>query len=299
MTNAPAPGSAPAGNPTGSSPAPAPAPTPPPGGQGTVEPGGNWLDGLETGNRELAVKKGWDKSKSPDVVLASYRDLETKLGSAVVIPSAEAPQTEQDAFYERLGRPKTAGEYAFRLPSDVPGNIPYDDAFATEFKNEAFASGLRPAQAQHIHDFYVRKMAKSIEANGVAVQKKVTDAHTAIVGKWGADDTAGYKQKVDYASRALRNLDLSASFKAAGLITQNGQITDPKLAFALAAVGEGLFKEDNQHGDPGALSRDNPWKEGAENLSEQGRIFKENPELARTLVKAAGKDPDKVLYQGR
>jgi len=98
---------------------------------------------------------------------------------------------------------------------------------------------------------------------------------------------------------ALNGLGLRDTFKGAGLLTQDGKITDAKLAFALATVGAGLFREDASRGAPGHLTANNPWKDGQENLTEQGRILKQNPDLAKSLILAAGKDPNKVLYKGR
>jgi hypothetical protein len=52
-------------------------------------------------------------------------------------------------------------------------------------------------------------------------------------------------------------------------------------------------------GSPGHFTQANPWKDGQENLSEQGRIHRENPDLARSLIIAAGKDPEKALFKNR
>jgi hypothetical protein len=133
-----------------------------------------------------------------------------------------------------------------------------------------------------------------------AMLRKVGTAHQEILSKWGPVDSEGYKTNLDHAKAGLRGLGLSDTFKAAGLIDQNGSIADAKLAFALATVGEGLFQEDRlRGGGPGSLTQSNPWKDGQENLSEQGRLVRDHPELARSLIQAAGKDPDKALFKNR
>ncbi|MEH6941520.1 phage scaffolding protein [Bacillus sp. JJ722] len=57
-----------------------------------------------------------------------------------------------------------------------------------------------------------------------------------------------------------------------------------------------LFESDNLSGRtppavpprvPGSYDKANPWKQGSINLTEQGRILRENPELAKTLMTQA------------
>jgi hypothetical protein len=261
----------------------------------------SWLSGLQdAGNRDLVTKKGWDKSNSPDVVIHSYRELEGRLGKAIVVPAANAPKEDYDKVYTALGKPKTPGDYAFRLPQGLDQNFPYDDAFATEYKNWSHEADLSPRQAQMIHDRFVTRFANQLNAAAEGMQRKVGQAHQEILAKWGPTDGDGYRVNLDHAKTGLRGLGLAETFKAAGLISGNGDIADAKLAFALATVGEGLFREDKMRGgSPGHFTESNPWKDGQENLAEQGRIHRENPELARSLITAAGKSPDKALFKNR
>lgn len=262
----------------------------------------SWLSGLQdAGNRDLVAKKGWDKSNTPDVVINSYRELEGRLGKALVIPDANAPKEDYDRVYSALGKPKTPGDYQLRLPQGVAENFPYDDAFATEYKNWAHEADLSPRQAQHVHDRFVQRFDKQLKDGEEGMKRRVGTAHQEILSKWGPTDSDGYKSNLDFAKAGLRGLGLSDTFKAAGLIDRNGSIADAKLAFALATVGEGLYREDRMRGGggPGSLTTSNPWKDGQENLSEQGRIARDNPDLARSLIVAAGKDPEKALFKNR
>src|SRR4249920_2117793 len=85
----------------------------------------SWLSGLQdAGNRDLVTKKGWDKSNTPDVVINSYRELEGRLGKAIVVPDANAPREDYDRVYTALGKPKTPGDYVFRLPQGVSDKFP-------------------------------------------------------------------------------------------------------------------------------------------------------------------------------
>lgn len=261
----------------------------------------SWLSGLQdAGNRDLVAKKGWDKSNSPDVVINSYRELEGRLGRAVVIPDVNAPREDYDRFYSALGKPRTPGDYTFRLPQGVQENFPYDDAFATEYKNWAHEADLSPRQAQQIHDRFVQRFDRQLKDSEDGMKRKVGTAHQEILSKWGPTDSDGYKNNLEHAKVGLRGLGLTDTFKAHSLIDQNGSIADAKLAFALATVGEGLYREGRLVGGaPGSFTNSNPWKDGQENLTEQGRITRENPDLARSLIQAAGKDPEKALFRNR
>lgn len=292
MVDQPNVGSAPAGNPQAGA----------AGGSGdsSVVSGGSWITGLQdAGNRDLAAKKGWDKASSPDVVVASYRELEGRLGKSIVIPDANAPKEDYEKLYTALGKPKTPGDYTLKLPQGVQENFPYDDAFATEYKTWSHEAGLSPHQAQSLHDKFVLRTQKQMNDAWTDQQRKIGSAHQEIVAKWGPVEGTGYTEGVSHAAAALNGLGLRDTFKGAGLLTQDGKITDAKLAFALATVGAGLFREDASRGAPGHLTANNPWKDGQENLTEQGRILKQNPDLAKSLILAAGKDPNKVLYKGR
>lgn len=267
-------------------------------GAAVVNTDASWLTGLQDeGNRTVAQAKGWDKSKSPDVVITSYRELESRLGKSVLIPEANAPAEEYNKLYTALGKPAKSDGYQFKLASDLPANFPYDDAFATEYKNWAFDANLTPPQAQTVHDKFVARAARQMADAQTAQQTAVSTAHQAIQAKWGDENSVGYKRKADLAGRAIRKLGLSAAYKRTGLLTADGAITDAEVAFSLATIGEGLFAEDSVHGQPGHNSQNNPWETGKENLTEQGRIQRENPELAKSLITAAGLDPAKALWK--
>jgi len=261
----------------------------------------SWLSGLQdAGNRDLAKAKGWDKSNTPDVVIHGYRELESRLGKSITLPEATAPKEDWDKLHTALGKPKTPGDYSFKLPDGVKENFPYDDAFATEYKNWSFEAGLSPRQAQSVHDKFVLRFQSQLEAGVEQMKRNVGTAHQEILATWGPVESDGYKQNLAHAKAGLKGLGLQDTFKAAGLIAQDGSIANAKLAFALATVGEGLYREDSARGGgPGHFTTTNPWKEGQENLGEQGRIHRENPELARSLIIAAGKDPDKALFKNR
>jgi hypothetical protein len=281
----------------GNPPSGAPGGTGQQNGSSPVHSGANWVSGLQDeGNRTYAQQKGWDKAPTLEPVIVSYRELEGRLGKSVVPPGDNATKEDYDKFATAVGRPANPDGYAFKLPQGLPSDFPYDEVSATKFKNWSHKAGLAPWQSQSIHDDFVADAAASMANQGAQLRTRVQAAHSQIVNQWGSPDSAGYKRNVDMAGRAVRKLNLVGTFKGSGLMTASGEITDANLAFALAKVGEGLYAEDRNHGGPGNLTEKNPWKEGQENLTEQGRLVRSDPELAKTLIRAAGKDPDKILF---
>ena len=59
----------------------------------------------------------------------------------------------------------------------------------------------------------------------------------------------------------------------------------------LARAGRALFYEAPPGASGGAASSNNPFKDGSFNLTDQMRLIRQDPETARRLIIAAGRDP--------
>lgn len=270
-----------------------------PGGGQQPDNGGaaqtDWSAGLQDeGNRKLIEAKGWS-GKPLDTVFKSYSELEAKIGKAVVPPGPDSTPEQREAFAKAVGRPIAPDGYTFKMPENLPSDLPYDETSAAKFKNWAHEAMLAPWQSQIIHDKFVGDFAGQRAATAEQLQKDAATAHAAIVKEWGAEDGEGYKRNLELARRALRKEGLTESLKRRGILTEKGEITDPAIAFHFAKVGQTMYSEDNLHGGPESL--ENPWKEGKENLTEQAAILRRDPTLAETLIRAAGKDPAKELWR--
>ena len=58
----------------------------------------------------------------------------------------------------------------------------------------------------------------------------------------------------------------------------------------LQKAGERLFGEDRVFGAHGRAH--NPFARPTENITEQGRLMRQDPELARTFIRAANREQD-------
>ena len=255
------------------------------GSEGRVQ---DWTAGLQDeDNRRTVQSKGW---KSPDDPIRSYRELEGKMGQSLTPPKPDDPPEAWDKVYDKLGRPKAPDEYQFKIPEGLPEQFPYDDKSASKFKTWAHKAGLNPTQAQHLHDEFVRDMAGQLGQHQEAETQAVTAAHNDLVKVWGNPEGEQYKRNVELATRTIRQNGLGDELKRIGAVTPTGDVKAPKLAKFLAEAGEKLYAEDALYGG-NSSGGPNPFKDGGENLTQQGQIIRSDPDHARTLIRLAGKDP--------
>lgn len=211
--------------------------------QGSNSNDANWVAGLQfEDNRTLVEAKQW---KTADDAIRSYRELETHASKALKVPEADASADDWNAFYGKLGRPETPDKYELKLNTEaVPEGFPYDEKSAIEFRTWAHEAGLTPAQAQTLHDKFVGVQAGGFTAARDAMAKAEGDTHREIVMQWGDPDTDGYKQNLEYTSRAIGQLGLKDELTRLGALSADGAVLSPKIAFALSKVGKEMYGED-------------------------------------------------------
>jgi hypothetical protein len=236
----------------------------------------------------LVEQKGY---KSPNDLGKAYRELTRKLGErAPEPPGANTAPEAEDAFYKFAGRPEKPEDYKFGLPEGVPEHIPYDANFATEFKNWAHKAGLNPRQASALHDAYITNAAQQMAAVQQNMAERIESAHKVLTKEWGGEDSPDYRMNVEYARRALVQLELKDALMEGGLLDQRGRVTNPRVAKALSRIGAKMFGEDTMYAGPSA-SVNNPFSKQSFNMTEQARIIKSDPARAATLVRASGQSP--------
>lgn len=264
------------------------------GDQNSGGGGGNdqnpFLSALNEDNRQYVASKGW---RSPDDILGSYRNLERHNSSR---QDSNKSGQQSNGFDDTV---KSPADYKFQKPADFPQNAVYDGNFAEAFKSWAYEAKLSPQAAQTIHDKYVSQFAESYgrlsQEREAKVESAITSTFDALTKSFGSPDTPGFKRNMELARRAINHLDpdLRAGLKEAGVIVEkNGEevLTNAAVAKAMASVGAKIYAEDGLYGAPS--STENPFDTKKPNLTAQGKILKENPELARTLIQAAGVEKD-------
>lgn len=267
-------------------------------GKGSSEPApaSNPFAELETETQEWLSKRDIKDAKAAAKLAHEQSKL---LGNAIRIPGKDAKPEEIAAFEEKLGVPKSADDYAFELPKDLPPELPYDAERATEFKKLAKEAKLSTAQAKAVHDWAVKNAvgdftgAREVEdARKVEIAKGETQK---LVKLWGPLDGETMKANLAFADKFLVEAGgepAIAELKRVGLIGDaNKVILSAPLAEMFAKAGMALYKEDAVlRGNPDRIG--NPFADGANfNMTAQMQTIKENPSLAHSLITAAGKKP--------
>ncbi len=259
--------------------------TPPAGGSagspptGGTPPNDAWYSKVtDPSLRTLAENKGW---KTEADALKSYSELEKAFGQKT------APRA-----------PKDPTEYKFDAPSDLPKGMTYDNKFAEAFKAIAHKADLSPEAAKAIHDGYVEyakgSFSAALSGSQASLTEKVNKAAEALETTFGAKaGTPAFNRQVELAKRSMRLLDpkLGDALREAGIIVSvEGQdmVGNPTIFAALAKVGNAMFAEDSLHGAPAADT--NPFDDKTENLQQQGWLVRNDPEKAKMLIRAAGKE---------
>jgi hypothetical protein len=124
--------------------------------------------------------------KSEKELAKSYLNAESKLGASVVIPGKDASKTELDAFYKRLGRPESKGEYELEAVF-LPDGITKDDKTDEAFRTMAHELGLTKDQAKKLHKYAAQQGLDAYASLRKQVDAKKEETRAALRKEWGAD----------------------------------------------------------------------------------------------------------------
>lgn len=225
-------------------------------------------------NLAYAKTKNWT---DPDAQLKSHRELETKL--------SQRPEAKPV--------PKTADEYTFKAPTDLPT---YNAEFAGWFRQTAHKAGLPNEAAVALHDQFVEfaraSGAKMTEEANAALSKSVTDAKSELIEAWGKMDGPSFSRNLQLAQRSMRQLGLDAEKIGAVVKGPDGKavVTNAALFAAMAKVGAGMFSEDTVYGEPETAV--NPFDPKTENVHAQGALVRQDRDKAKLLIEAVGRKKD-------
>jgi hypothetical protein len=255
----------------------------------------NPFSGLSEGTRKWVETKGY---KTIDDAISGGMNAESRLGSAVSVPAADAPQEEWDKFVSRLPEERrpiaSPDKLEFKRPEGYPEDVPYNDELAKASKPWMHEAGLSSKQAQVVHDKFVTYMAEQAKAQASVVAEQVKNTHDALVKDWGPLDSDKFKTNLELADRALKKLGLADVYKAKGILLPDGSLTDPQVALAFKAVGETMFRDDTI-GSGGRPGGENPFKKlanGERDVDAISALVKSDPERAKRLAREAGENPD-------
>lgn len=225
-----------------------------------------------------------------------------QLAKAIIPPGKDAKPEEIKAYNDKMGIGTIAEDYIaeFTLPKDVPENLPYDGERAKDFAKLATELKMTKAQAKAVHDWAVTNGVNDVagaadaeKARQIGLAKSSTEELTKLYGPVTGEQ---FRMQSAFADRALNTVGGPGAvegLKADGLIAEVDGVMVPQRPYLFnlfAKIGQTLFKEGEVvRGDPAVL--DNPFMDGKENITMQGRLLYSDRPRALALIAAAGKKP--------
>lgn len=201
------------------------------GGAGSTNPGKgsdrDWKDDLPD---DLKAADTLGKFKGPTghhALAKSYVELERKMGEAIVAPKEGAKPEEWEKFHSRAGRPESADKYRF----DPVVGFDTDKSFEAWFRQEAFASGLSPHQANREYAAYGKRAVEAAKASRAALEAETQAADASLREAWGKN----YDHNVELSDRFI---DRVGGEGTAEHLRQKGYNRDPVLMTLFANAGE-------------------------------------------------------------
>ena len=191
--------------------------------------------------------------------------------------SDDATPEEVEAYQQRLsqflGVPESADGY--ELPDGTP------DEVATVLRNIAHTLNVSPAVLSREAPALLASIAEEQQRAQDQLQATIRQADAALTKAAGSNEAK--QALLENGNRVLNNTPgLRDELMQIGALTPDNQVTTPVLAQVIGQLG----KLTNEGGLPeGREVTRNPFKDGT--ATEQSRMLKENPDLARRLMDQA------------
>jgi len=112
----------------------------------------------------------------------SYKELEGKLGKAIVLPGEKATDEEKVRYRKSIGVPDKPEDYKLD-PVELPGGITKDEATEKAFLAKAHELNLTLDQVKNVHQWYYKQLADDMKV----VKTTMAEVETAMAKEYGAD----------------------------------------------------------------------------------------------------------------
>ena len=191
-------------------------PTPSSTGEGNSQLPHTWMAGLTAEQKaDETVVKSLEKFQKgiPDLA-KSYIELETKLTSAVFVPSSEATEEEKERYRKAIGVPEKSEDYALEAVT-LPDGATVDEQMQGEYLGVAHEIGLTPQQANAIHKWYMDTIGPQLVEASKIVKTSTEEATRAMQERHAKDpDSQTYMER---GFAAVGSAELVALYTSSGL----------------------------------------------------------------------------------
>lgn len=138
-----------------------------------------WRDGLP---ETIRGEKTLEKFKDAGALAQSYIELE-KMPRGVAIPKADAKPEEWDAYYDKVGRPKSPDDYAVNIK--VPEGMPWSKEAEKNILVKLHGAGLTTAQAEKVINGYIEIATKGNLMIEQHKNQTRQEAEATMKDEWG------------------------------------------------------------------------------------------------------------------
>jgi len=148
---------------------------------------------------DIRADKSLESIKDVGSLAKSYIHAQRLVGSdKIPVPNKHATDEDWSAVYEKLGRPKTPGEYKYDIPEDV--NV--DQASLNNFSDQAHKLGLLPTQANGMVKFYNEMVSQGIKDADTKALVSRENSTKELKQEWGQ----AYDSKLSKAGTLAKSI---------------------------------------------------------------------------------------------
>lgn len=179
-----------------------------------------WMDQLQP---DLKADVGLTKFKTVTDLGKSYKELEGKLGTALIPPGEGASDEEVRSFWQKLGTPDSPDKYSL---DTVKGNA----EFEKNFRAWSHELHLTQSQASSMYAKYAAGMAEQAKASREELAATAAQTRSQLEADWGPD----FKQNLAYMERAFQRFN---GTKAQEAIIKSGLGNNADVCKMFALIG--------------------------------------------------------------
>ena len=199
-------------------------------------------------NEDIKSAGFWKNLEGKDAnELGQYiKELNNFAGKKGDIPKSDATEEEWNAFYEKLGRPKSIDDYDFVIGDEFTElvgkeSLPEFEQMVTSLKEKAFKIGANSDQAEELVDWFLETVATDLEETKKQDSDFAKQSEEALQKEWG-DEYDGMMRGIE--AMLLANGMPEENIEIA---KQVGLLTDPALATTLGKIAS-KFSDDPEIG---------------------------------------------------
>lgn len=175
-----------------------------------------WMRGLTT---EQKADAGLIESMSkfekgiPDLA-KSYAELEKKQSQAISVPNEKATEEEKALYRKTMGVPEKPEDYKLG-DVELPDGITTDEAMQAEYLKIAHEANMSDAQANAVHQWYMKTFGEQVAAAQVVVKTTLKEAAAGVRERHGVDADAA-KTYLERGYKHCATPSLKESLDASG-----------------------------------------------------------------------------------